>query len=87
VITNPAHFLLDRCAEVERQNPESRRALYLDPHLHPLPHGERRQRVAQSSPYGERRQSGPAVAHSSPHRERIAQSSPLQGEETEILRN
>src|SRR5271163_1928592 len=29
----------------EEQNPESRRALFSDPHLHPLPHRERRQEL------------------------------------------
>jgi prepilin-type N-terminal cleavage/methylation domain-containing protein len=45
------------CGRVQRRsrirNPESRRALDLDPHLHPLPYRERRQ-----TPYGERRQNG-----------------------------
>jgi lipoate-protein ligase B len=44
----------------QEQNPESRRALYSDPHLHPLPHRERRQNT-HISPYRERRQ-GLAVA-------------------------
>jgi hypothetical protein len=55
----------------QEQNPESRRALYSDPHLHPLPYRERRQRRNSESRsamylesrvhslfYGERTQTG-----------------------------